>query len=106
MLSLLGEPFNTLTPCHYKCSYSCWYRCGKGGIGEALVTEFARRGVHAIATVLRQESSAHLSKPGITCFCLDVTEEKSVDDLHRSVEKLTGGYLHVLINCAYVQNQT
>ncbi|KAI1771741.1 hypothetical protein F4818DRAFT_428916 [Hypoxylon cercidicola] len=74
--------------------------CGKGGIGEALVTEYTRRGIHAIATVLPQESSAHLSEAGITFFQLDVTDEKSVQALKASVEKLTGGRLDVLINCA------
>ncbi|KAH6638605.1 hypothetical protein BKA67DRAFT_652063 [Truncatella angustata] len=74
--------------------------CGKGGIGEALVNEYTRRGVHAIATVLPQESSEHLSDAGITVFTLDVTDENSVEDLKRSVQKLTGGRLDVLINCA------
>ncbi|RYP59237.1 hypothetical protein DL769_008624 [Monosporascus sp. CRB-8-3] len=72
----------------------------KGGIGEALVTEYTHRGLHAIATVLPEESSAHLSEAGIAFFPLDVTDEKSVEGLKHSVQKLTGGYLHVLINCA------
>lgn len=76
--------------------------CGKGGIGEALVTEYTRRGLHSIATVLPGESSAHLSESGITFFSLDVTDEKSVEDLKHSVEKLTGGHLHFLVNCAGV----
>ncbi|ROT38904.1 NAD(P)-binding protein [Sodiomyces alkalinus F11] len=74
--------------------------CGQGGIGEALVTEYTRRGLHAIATVLPQESSDHLTNAGITVFPLDVTAEKSVEDLKASINKLTGGHLDVLVNCA------
>ncbi|KAI5854489.1 NAD(P)-binding protein [Durotheca rogersii] len=74
--------------------------CGQGGIGEALVTEYTRRGVHAIATVLPTEASDHLTKAGITFFPLDVTVEASVTQLKASVQELTGGYLDVLVNCA------
>src|SRR5690554_3246377 len=77
--------------------------CGSGGIGEALVKEYTLRGIHAIATVLPQESSVHLSEAGITFFPLDVTVEKSVIDLKASIYKLTGGYLDILVNCAYVR---
>ncbi|RYP78221.1 hypothetical protein DL771_000698 [Monosporascus sp. 5C6A] len=74
--------------------------CGKGGIGEALVKEYARRNVHPIATVLPMESSEHLSQAGITWFSLDVTIEKSVADLKRNVLALTGGRLDILVNNA------
>ncbi|KAI1660865.1 hypothetical protein F4813DRAFT_400056 [Daldinia decipiens] len=74
--------------------------CGRGGIGEALVQEYCCHGIHAIATVLPQEASDHLSEAGITFFPLDVTVEKSVLDLKASVLKLTGGHLDILINCA------
>jgi hypothetical protein len=76
------------------------YRCGRGGIGEALVTEYKRRGVHAIATVLPREASDHLSEAGITFFPLDVTVEQSIVDLKAAVQKLTGRSLDVLVNCA------
>ena len=78
-------------------------RCGRGGIGEALVKEYVRRGIHAIATVLPSEASDHLSDAGITCFTLDVTVEASVLDLKAQVAALTGNHLDVLINCACVQ---
>ncbi|KAI0120149.1 NAD(P)-binding protein [Nemania sp. FL0031] len=74
--------------------------CGRGGIGEALVTEYTRRGVHAIATVLPNEGCEHLSEKGIVFFPLDVTDEKSIEELEASVRKLTGGHLDILINCA------
>ncbi|RDA93282.1 hypothetical protein CP533_2049 [Ophiocordyceps camponoti-saundersi (nom. inval.)] len=64
--------------------------CGKGGIGEALVHQYARHGVHPIATVLPSESSEHLDQEGITWFPLDVTDEKSVTDLKQSILGLTG----------------
>lgn len=64
------------------------------------MTEYARRGVHPIATVLPQEASDHLSNAGITFFLLDVTVEQSVSDLKAAVHKLTGGRLDVLVNCA------
>ncbi|PYI20860.1 NAD(P)-binding protein [Aspergillus japonicus CBS 114.51] len=74
--------------------------CGQGGIGEALVTEYARRGIHPIATVLPNESSEHLSAKGITFFPLDVTVEESVVELKARIRELTGGYLDILVNCA------
>ncbi|KAI1119034.1 hypothetical protein F5Y14DRAFT_460379 [Nemania sp. NC0429] len=74
--------------------------CGKGSIGEALVTEYTRRGVHAIATVLPKEASDHLSAAGITFFPLDVTSEQSIVELKTSVQKLTDGCLDILVNCA------
>lgn len=74
--------------------------CGQGGIGEALVTEYTRQGLHAIATVLPNEDSDHLSKAGITFYTLDVTSEKSILELKADVQKLTGGRLDVLVNCA------
>ncbi|TIC98951.1 NADPH-dependent 1-acyldihydroxyacetone phosphate reductase [Colletotrichum higginsianum] len=74
--------------------------CGRGGIGEALVTEYTRRGVHAIATVLPHEASDHLSDAGITFFPLDVTNEQSIIDLKAALQKLTSGNLDILVNCA------
>ncbi|ROW12008.1 hypothetical protein VPNG_05207 [Cytospora leucostoma] len=74
--------------------------CGRGGIGEALVKEYACSGVHAIATVLPNEASDHLSDAGITFFPLDVTVEESVNGLKVAVQVLTGGRLDVLVNCA------
>ncbi|KAG4271455.1 hypothetical protein FPRO06_12148 [Fusarium proliferatum] len=74
--------------------------CGQGGIGEALVMEYKRLSMHAIATVLPHESTVHLSQAGITCFPLDVTVEDSVSELKLKVQDITGGYLHILVNCA------
>lgn len=76
--------------------------CGRGGIGEALVTEYKRKGLHPIATVLPNEASDHLVEAGITFYPLDVTSEKSILELKANVQKLTGGRLDVLVNCAYV----
>jgi len=75
--------------------------CGRGGIGEALVTEYSRKGLHAIATVLPNEASDHLSEAGITFYTLDVTSEKSILEMKANLQKVTGGRLDVLVNCAY-----
>ena len=74
--------------------------CGQGGIGEALAKEYARLGLHPIATVLPSESSAHLVEAGIDWFPLDVTVDGSVAALKQHVEHLTGGRLHILVNNA------
>ncbi|RWA08743.1 hypothetical protein EKO27_g6375 [Xylaria grammica] len=74
--------------------------CGTGSIGEALVTEYTRAGVYAIATVLPNEATDHLEKADITFFPLDVTSEESILALQRKVQELTGGYVDVLVNCA------
>jgi 1-acylglycerone phosphate reductase len=74
--------------------------CGKGGIGEALVREYTRRHIHAIATVLPMESSEHLTEAGITWFPLDVTIEDSVLELKKNILALTDGYLDILVNNA------
>ncbi|PHH81252.1 hypothetical protein CDD82_1191 [Ophiocordyceps australis] len=74
--------------------------CGQGGIGEALVKEYTRRGLRAIATLLPWESSKHLDEAGIDWFPLDVTRQESVVELKKSVEGVTGGRLDVLVNNA------
>jgi 1-acylglycerone phosphate reductase len=76
------------------------YSCGRGGIGEALVTEYKRKGLHPIATVLPFEASDHLTDAGITFYKLDVTSEKSILEMKAEVQKLTNGRLDVLVNCA------
>ncbi|KAH6603846.1 NAD(P)-binding protein [Trichoderma cornu-damae] len=75
-------------------------RCGKGGIGEALAQEYTRRGIHAIATVLPNEISDHLTEAGITWFPLNVTDEKSVANLKKKIVSITNGYLDFLVNNA------
>lgn len=62
--------------------------------------EYIHRGVHAIATVLPNENSDHLTEAGITWFPLDVTVESSIIDLKEKILALTKGYLDILINCA------
>ncbi|KAL7787174.1 hypothetical protein V8C37DRAFT_419026 [Trichoderma ceciliae] len=74
--------------------------CGKGGIGEALVQEYTRRGVHAIATVFPNENSDHLAVAKIPWFPLDVTDEESVVSLKERILSLTNGYLDFLVNNA------
>ncbi|KAI0808630.1 hypothetical protein GGR55DRAFT_200445 [Xylaria sp. FL0064] len=74
--------------------------CGKGGIGEALVKEYTKRGVHAIATVLPNENHDHLDHAGITWFPLDVTVEQSVVDLKKNVLAVAGDHLDILVNNA------
>ncbi|KKP03449.1 short-chain dehydrogenase/reductase [Trichoderma harzianum] len=74
--------------------------CGKGGIGEALILEYTRRDIYAIATVLPNENSDHLTAAGITWFPLDVTDEQSVVDLKGEISSITGGYLDLLVNNA------
>ncbi|KAF7539881.1 hypothetical protein G7054_g1808 [Neopestalotiopsis clavispora] len=75
--------------------------CGRGGIGEALVTEYTRRNICAIATLLPNEASDHLSDAGINFLRLDVTNETSIIDLKAAIKKLTGGRgLDILVNCA------
>ncbi|KAI0839859.1 hypothetical protein F5Y06DRAFT_17237 [Hypoxylon sp. FL0890] len=75
--------------------------CGQGGIGEALVREYAKRNVEPIATLLPTQPSDHLDEAGIVHFPLDVTDEKSVLELKRNVKALTGGFLEILINNAF-----
>ena len=75
-------------------------RCGQGGIGEALVKQYALCGLHPIATVLPSERNEHLVQAGITCYHLDVTREESVVELKRKVLELTDGSLEVLVNNA------
>ncbi|KAI1851630.1 hypothetical protein JX266_003092 [Neoarthrinium moseri] len=74
--------------------------CGQGGIGEALVREYAKQNFHPIATLLPSQPSGHLDKAGIIYFRLDVTDEKSVVELKRNVKILTGGFLEILVNNA------
>lgn len=74
--------------------------CGKGGIGEALVKEFALRGLYPIATILPSEDDGHLVHANITCYRLDVTNEDSILQLKKQIFNLTDGNLGVLVNNA------
>lgn len=74
--------------------------CGPGGIGEALVLEFQRRGLTVIATLLPDEAREELELNDIICLDLDVTSAESVQMLRKTVDKLTGGRLDVLVNNA------
>ncbi|KAI1800128.1 hypothetical protein F4811DRAFT_557139 [Daldinia bambusicola] len=74
--------------------------CGQGGIGEALVREFAKHNVRPIATLLPNEPTAHLDQAGILHFPLDVTSEDSVMELKKYVHAVTGGDLDILVNNA------
>ena len=60
----------------------------------------AASGCTVIVTVLPWESNTHLVSAGMTCLELDVTKEESVQALARTVQKATGGRLHVLVNNA------
>lgn len=63
--------------------------------------EYTRRNICAIATLLPNEASDHLSDAGINFFRLDVTNETSIIDLKAAIKKLTGGHgLDILVNCA------
>lgn len=78
------------------------YSCGQGGIGEALVKEYQARGIRSIATVLPSEAREHLVEAGVLCFSLDVTKQESVDQLKKDVAAVTGAYLDILVNNAFV----
>lgn len=62
--------------------------------------EYTRRGVHAIATVLPNEGSDHLTAAGITWFPLDVRDETSVLHLKQEILAVTDGSLDFLVNNA------
>ncbi|POS74653.1 hypothetical protein DHEL01_v206960 [Diaporthe helianthi] len=74
--------------------------CGQGGIGEALVKEYQKRKIRALATVLPSEERSHSTEAGITCFSLDVTDEESVRELKKNIAALTDGHLDILVNNA------
>jgi 1-acylglycerone phosphate reductase len=74
--------------------------CGKGGIGEALLKEYTRLGLNAIATVLPSEPHEHLTEAGIKWFTLDLMDEKTIVSLKQDLLKVTGGYLDILVNNA------
>lgn len=74
--------------------------CGQGGIGEALVKQYALRGLFPIATVLPSERDEHLVQAGITCYHLDVTREESIVELKKKIVDLTDGSLDILVNNA------
>ncbi|KAK7706633.1 NADPH-dependent 1-acyl dihydroxyacetone phosphate reductase [Diaporthe eres] len=78
--------------------------CGQGGIGEALVKQYALRGLFPIATVLPSERDEHLVQAGITCYHLDVTREESIVELKKKIVDLTDGSLDILVNNAGIGN--
>lgn len=64
--------------------------------------EYQARGIRPIATVLPSEAREHLVEAGVICFSLDVTKQESVEQLRKDIEAMTGGYLDILVNNAFV----
>jgi 1-acylglycerone phosphate reductase len=52
--------------------------CSKKSIGDALAQEFARRGLHVLATARSLSKIAHLQAMGIETFELDISSSESI----------------------------
>ncbi|EIM89235.1 NAD-P-binding protein [Stereum hirsutum FP-91666 SS1] len=77
------------------------HSCSEGGLGEALVREFQRRGYKVFATARRTESMQTLDElPNVTQLFLDVTDLGSIRGAKILIEEETGGRLDVLVNNA------
>ena len=74
-----------------------------GGLGDALTTELLTRpNMHVIATGLELHHLDHITVPStrVTKLQLDVTSPSSISSAVETVERLTGGVLHYLVNNA------
>ncbi len=78
--------------------------CSKGGIGDALVHAFHRRGVRVFSTARNLSKVQHHKALGIETIELDVTDSESINKAVKEVEKLTGGKLDFLVNNAGMGN--
>ncbi|KAJ9209609.1 hypothetical protein DTO166G4_8781 [Paecilomyces variotii] len=74
--------------------------CGEGGIGEALALEYCAKGCKVLTTVLPWERKEHLTSKGISCYTLDITQDESVRELAKTIQKDFGNSLDILVNNA------
>jgi len=74
--------------------------CTKGGIGNAMCKEFAKRGCRVFATARRLEAMDGLEELGIEKVILDVTDVKSISSAAESITAATGGCIDILVNNA------
>ncbi|KAK2758223.1 hypothetical protein FQN54_004067 [Arachnomyces sp. PD_36] len=72
------------------------------GIGKALATTFASKGITVLATARRTESLASLitTHPNIEAFPLTLDDPKSIEALKDAITERTGGRLDYLVNNA------
>jgi 1-acylglycerone phosphate reductase len=74
-----------------------------GGLGDALTTELLTRpNMHVIATGLSLSHLDHITAPStrVTKIQLDVTSPSSISSAVETVDQLTNGTLHYLVNNA------
>lgn len=74
--------------------------CSSGGIGHALALEYHSKGLRVIATARRLESMSELAAVGIITLVLDVCDPIAVQAMKTTVEEMTGGELHIIVNNA------
>jgi NAD(P)-dependent dehydrogenase (short-subunit alcohol dehydrogenase family) len=75
--------------------------CSQGGLGEALAKAFRARGFRVFAALRNPAKAGPLAnQEGIEIVELDVASQESIDKCVKSIEKLTGGTLDVLVNNA------
>jgi len=74
--------------------------CSEGGIGHSLALEWHNRGYRVFATARRLEAMEALSRTGIECLAMDVTDSASLEKVAEDVSQRTGGTLDVLVNNA------
>ena len=76
------------------------YRCGPGGIGNALAREFHDRGLRVVATTRTIEPIKDLADLGIVTLNLEVDQEKSISICIEQVKEQIGEGLDYLVNNA------
>ena len=78
--------------------------CSRGGIGDALARQLAKRGYHVFAAVRNPSKAAHLTDDqDIEVVVLDVTSSESINSLVNNLkDRLPDGKLDILINNAAV----
>lgn len=59
-------------------------------------------GCKVLTTVLPWERKEHLTSKGISCYTLDITQDESVRELAKTIQKDFGNSLDILVNNAYV----
>ncbi|KAH9834522.1 NAD-P-binding protein [Rhodofomes roseus] len=77
-----------------------FYRCSRGGIGDALARRFHEAGFDVFATARSLNSMEHLASVGIRTMALDVTDIQALRKVKANISEITGGKLDILVNNA------
>lgn len=70
------------------------------GLGRRFVEQFCERGARVFCCDINAESLDHVRQRGATVAAVDVRDDKAVKEWIAGIERMAGGAIDILVNCA------